>query len=197
MRRTLALAFFALLLITPALAQTMGGTAVMPAQSPGVGPDYLIGADDILHISVWREQEMTTTVPVRPDGKISLPLIGEVEAAGLTPTALQQSITNKAEKFVTNPQVTVMVTDVRSKRVYVVGEVMRPGSYSMTPTMTALQAITAAGGLTPYANSRRIFVMRKEGGNATRVQFNYHAVVSGRDLNADIALKPGDTVIVR
>jgi len=197
MKRTLLLALLALMLLPAAVAQIAGSSPAIPAQSPGVGPDYLIGADDILHISVWREPEMTTTVPVRPDGKISLPLIGEVEAAGLTPTALQRSITIKAEKFVTNPQVTVMVTDVRSKRVYVVGEVMRPGSYSVAPGMTALQAITAAGGLNQYANSRKIFIMRKENGNLTRLLFNYHAVVSGRDLNADIAIKAGDTLIVR
>ena len=202
MNRALKVAFAALLLLAAASAQQpnpqKGGTptpAVKPA--PQAGPDYVIGPDDVLHIVVWREQEMTTSVPVRPDGKISLPLLGEVEAAGRTPQALQELLTSKAEKYVTNPQVTVMVTEVRSKRVFVVGEVMRPGSFTLSPGMTALQAITAAGGLSQYANAKKIFVMRKENGTPVRFQFNYNAVISGRDLNADLALKAGDTIIVR
>lgn len=202
MNRALQIAFAALILLAAASAQEpeprpvdIPTSAVQPA--PAASPDYVIGPDDILHIVVWREQEMTTSVPVRPDGKISLPLLGEIEAAGRTPLALQELLTTKAAKYVTNPQVTVMVTEVRSKRVFVVGEVVRPGSITLSPGMTALQAITAAGGLSPYANSKKIFVVRKENGSPVRMQFNYRAVISGRSLNADMALKAGDTIIVR
>jgi polysaccharide export outer membrane protein len=194
------IALAVLLLIAAASAQQPGApaSAKAPATAPAaVTPDYVIGPDDILHIVVWREQEMTTTLPVRPDGKIALPLIGEVEAAGKTPAALQELLTAKAEKYVNNPQVTVMVTDVRSKRVFVLGEVLRPGSFTLSPGMTALQAITAAGGLSQYANSRKIFVLRKEGNTPVRLHFNYQGVISGRDLNADLPLRAGDTIIVR
>ena len=200
MNPAVRIALAVLLLIAAASAQQPGApaSAKAPATAPAaVTPDYVIGPDDILHIVVWREQEMTTTLPVRPDGKIALPLIGEVEAAGKTPAALQELLTAKAEKYVNNPQVTVMVTDVRSKRVFVLGEVLRPGSFTLSPGMTALQAITAAGGLSQYANSRKIFVLRKEGNTPVRLHFNYQGVISGRDLNADLPLRAGDTIIVR
>ena len=127
-----------------------------------VGKDYVIGADDVLDVSVWKEQELTRTLQVRPDGKISMPLLGDVEAAGLTPSQLAQTVSDKLKRYLTAPQVTIILTQINSQRVYVTGEVTRPGAYPVLPGMTILQAITSAGGLTQFANAKKIFLMRDE-----------------------------------
>ena len=115
-------------------------------------PNYVIGGQDVLDISVWKEAELTRTVPVRPDGKISLPLLNDVQAAGLTPTQLAAQITESLKKFVTNPQVTVIVTQINSQRIYILGEVNRAGAYPLLPNMTILQGLSSAGGFTQFAN---------------------------------------------
>ncbi|MGA3126635.1 MAG: polysaccharide biosynthesis/export family protein [Candidatus Korobacteraceae bacterium] len=170
---------------------------ISAAAAAAADKDYVIGADDVLHISVWKEPEMTVTLPVRTDGKISMPLINEVVAAGMTPYALQQEITKRSSEFVARPQVTVIVTEVHSKKVYVVGEVLHPGTYSFSSGLTALQALTTAGGLNQFANAKRIVVLRKQGSSGVTLRFDYNAVVRHNDLKADIDLKPGDTIIVR
>jgi len=173
------------------------GASAQAATAAGKDTDYVIGAEDVLHVNVWKEPDMTVTVPVRPDGKISLPLINDVKAAGLTPIALQEDLTERLKKFITNPQVTVVVTAINSKRVFVVGEVMRPGAISMMPGMTALQAITTAGGLSQFANAKKIFVLRTENGVPEKLPFRYNDVIKGENLKDDVPLKAGDTIVVR
>jgi polysaccharide export outer membrane protein len=164
---------------------------------PTADKDYVIGPDDVLHVSVWKEPEMTVTLPVRSDGKISMPLINEIVAAGLTPYALQQEIAKRASEFVARPQVTVIVNEVRSKKIYVVGEVAHPGTYPFSSGLTALQALTTAGGLNQFANAKRIVVLRKQDSTGVTLHFDYNAVVRHGDIKADIDLRPGDTLVVR
>jgi len=171
-------------------------TQVAPAAA-AADNDYVIGPDDVLRISVWKEPEMNVTLPVRSDGKISMPLINEVVAAGLTPFGLQQEIAKRALEFVARPQVSVVVVEVRSKKIYIVGEVTRPGTYPYASGLTALQALTTAGGLNQFANSKRIVVLRKQNSAAVTLHFDYNAVVRHGDIKADIDLKPGDTIVVR
>jgi polysaccharide export outer membrane protein len=148
-----------LMVATQALAQDKAGTA--DAGSPAskaaaADPNYVIGSQDVLDISVWKEAELTRTVPVRPDGKISLPLLNDVQAAGLTPTQLAAQITESLKKFVTNPQVTVIISQINSQRIYILGEVNRAGAYPLLPNMTVLQGLSSAGGFTIYANLKKI-----------------------------------------
>jgi polysaccharide biosynthesis/export protein len=159
-------------------------------------PNYVIGPQDVVDISVWKEPDLSRIVPVRPDGKISLPLVNDVQAAGLTPTQLGAQITAGLTKYVTNPQVTVIVSQINSQRIYVLGEVARTGSYVLLPQMTVLQALSDAGGFTPFANSKKIYVLRQDSGKQQKISFNYKDVVSGKDPGQNIELKPGDTVIV-
>lgn len=159
-------------------------------------PGYVIGEEDVLNISVWKELEITRTVPVRPDGKISLPLINDVQAAGLTPAQLGMTITEKLRKFIAEPQVTVIVTEIRSRRIYLLGEVSRAGAFPLLPNMTVLQALSSAGGFTQYANLKGIYVLRNENGKQVRYPFNYKEVIKGHRVEQNIILKPGDTIVV-
>src|ERR1700676_5019423 len=131
-------------------------------------PNYIIGAQDVLDISVWKEPEVSRVVPVRPDGKISLPLLNDVQAAGMTPSQLAAQITTSLKKFVTDPQVTVIVTTINSQRVYILGEVNRAGAYPLLPQMTVLQALSSAGGFTPFANLKKIYVLRTDNGKQNK-----------------------------
>jgi polysaccharide biosynthesis/export protein len=155
---------------------------------------YRIGPQDVLRIDVWKELEISRSVPVRPDGKISLPLLNDVQAAGRTAMELANNITEGLKKYITVPQVTVTVTEINSRRVYVTGEVTRPGAYPLLPNMTALQALTSAGGFTQFSNTKKIYVLRNESGKQTKHPFNYKAVVDGK--MDDIPLQPGDTIVV-
>ena len=170
-------------------------SATLPAKD-AAGSNYLIGAQDVLDINVWKEPELTKTVPVRPDGKISLPLLNDVQAGGLTPTQLSQSITEKLKRYIAEPQVTVIVTIMNSQRVYLIGQVMRPGAYPLLPGMTVLQAISSGGGLAQFANSKKIFLTRTEDGKPKKYMFNYKDVMEGRAPDQDIPLKAGDTIVV-
>src|SRR5258706_7998781 len=161
-----------------------------------VGKDYILGADDVLDVSVWKEQELTRSLQVRPDGKISMPLLGDVQAAGLTPGQLAQNVTDKLKKYLTAPQVTVILTQINSQRVYVTGEVTRPGAYPVLPGMTILQAISSAGGLTTFANSKKIFLMRDENHIQTKYPFSYKEVLDGRKAEENLPVKAGDTIVV-
>ena len=168
-------------------------------QTPAVNPadaSYLIAPEDVLSIDVWKEAEITRTVPVRPDGKISLPLLNDVQAAGLTTTDLAAAITEKLKKFVANPQVTVIVTAVNSQKIYILGEVNRAGVVALLPSMTVLQALSSAGGFSQYANQKGIYVLRSENGQQVKYPFNYKAVVKGVNIQQNIVLKPGDTIVV-
>lgn len=164
--------------------------------APVSNKDYVIGPQDVLDVSVWKEPDLTRSLPVRPDGKISMPLLNDVQAAGLTPNQLAQAITDRLKKYMTAPQVTVMVSQINSQRVYVIGEVTRPGAYSLLPGMNVLQAISSAGGLTLFANSKKIFLLRSESQGQNKYPFNYKEVVDGKRPDENMALKPGDTVVV-
>jgi polysaccharide biosynthesis/export protein len=163
--------------------------------APGVGSDYVIGADDTLHISVWKEPDLTETLPVRPDGKISMPLLNDITAAGLTPLELRDSITEKLKKYISDPRVTVVVTAMNSRRVFVTGEVLHTGPMNLLPHMTVLQALAAAG-FNQFANPKAIYILRTENGKQMKLPFNYKLVVKGDHPEQNIALKPGDTIVV-
>lgn len=167
-----------------------------PVKSATDDPTYVIGPEDMINVAVWKEPDFSSTVPVRPDGKISLPLLGDIEAAGRTPSELAQDLTGKLKKYIDDPHVTVVVTAINSKRVYILGEVNHPGAMNMTPKMTVLQAISAAGGVTPYANTKKISILRTEEGKQTKFMFNYKEVVNGNDPQQNILLKSGDTIVV-
>ena len=159
-------------------------------------PNYVIGSQDMLDISVWREPDFSRTVPVRPDGKISLPLLNDMQAAGLTPSQLAEELTKSLNKFVTNPQVTIIVTQINSQRFYVLGEATRPGAYTLIPDMTILQALSNAGGFTIYANSKKIYLLRQENGKQQKLSFNYKEIIAGKRTEQNIVLKNGDTIVV-
>jgi len=156
---------------------------------------YVIGADDTLFISVWKEPDLTETLPVRADGMISLPLLNDVQAAGLTPMQLGSTISEKLKKYVSDPRVTVVVTQMNSKRVYVTGEVLHPGAMNLTPDMTVLQALASAG-FTQFANTKGIYVLRNENGAEKKFPVNYKKLVKGNASNQNILLQPGDTIVV-
>jgi polysaccharide export outer membrane protein len=164
------------------------------AATKAADPNYVIGPQDVLDISVWKEEQLTKTVPVRPDGKISMPLLNDVQAAGLTPTQLAGQITESLKKFVTDPQVTIIVREINSQRVYLLGEVARAGAYPLLPNMTVLQALSSAGGFTQFANVKKIYVLRVENGKQQKFPFNYKHALESPDEN--ILLKAGDTIVV-
>lgn len=167
-----------------------------PVKAATNDPNYSIGAEDELNISVWKEPEITRTVPVRPDGKISLPLLNDVQAAGLTPMQLGSQIAEKLKRFIAEPQVTVVVTRVNSQRVFIVGEVNRAGAYPLLPNMTVLQALSSAGGFTQFANPKKIHILRMENGKQASLPFNYKEVVEGQRPEQNVSLKAGDTIVV-
>jgi polysaccharide export outer membrane protein len=171
------------------------GTASSPPYH--AGGEYVIGPDDVLAVNVWKEDEISRQVPVRPDGKVSLPLIGDVEATGLTPLELQQSIRARLAAYLVNPTVTVMVQEARSHRFNVVGEVEHPGSFVLGQPLTVLDALAMAGGFRDFAKTGSIYVLRLNAdGTHQRIPFNYKHVISGRNLQQNIHLQPGDTVVV-
>jgi polysaccharide biosynthesis/export protein len=206
--RQFYLAVFLLLAVVPANAQQSTGSqqtvqSAVPAmaddtakKSATADPNYVIGAQDVLDISVWKEPDVSRVVPVRPDGKISLPLLNDVQAAGLTPVQLAAQVTESLKKYVTNPQVTVIVTTINSQRVYILGEVTRPGAFPLIPGMSVLQALSSAGGFTQFAKVKSIFVRRIENGKESKYPFNYKEVISGKKAEQDILLKAGDTIVV-
>lgn len=165
-------------------------------KSVAVDSSYTIGPEDVINVAVWKEPDFSGTVPVRPDGKISLALIGDVQAAGKTPEQLTSDLTGLLKKYIAEPRVTVTVTAINSRKVYLLGEVNRPGPVIMTPSMTVLQAIAAAGGPTAYANTKKMYVLRKDGANQTKLAFNYKEAIKGNVPEQNIVLKPGDTIVV-
>ena len=158
--------------------------------------DYTIGPDDILSIVFWRDKDMSADVVVRPDGRITLPLISDVQAGGLTPELLRDRIREQATKFVEDPSVTVVVKQINSRRVYVTGMVGKPGAYPISNPTTVLQLLSMAGGVNEFANAKKIMVMRNENGQQKAYKFNYKDVVKGQNLKQNILLQPGDTVVV-
>ena len=162
-------------------------------------PDYLIGPDDVLSVGFWRDKDLSGDVVVRPDGMISLPLVNDIQAAGLTPEQLRVNITAAASKFVEEPTVIVVVKQINSRKVFVVGNVAKPGTYPLAGPMTVVQLIALAGGLSEYADKEHILVMRvgkKADGEPVSFRVNYGEVMKGKKMKQNIDLKPGDTVMV-
>jgi polysaccharide export outer membrane protein len=201
MKKVIRLACMAMLACYAISAWAQAGD---PPNKPDVGEakladaspsDYVLGSDDQLHITVWKESDFTVTLPVRPDGKISLPLINDIQAAGLTPMQLRESITEKLKKYMADPRVTVVVTAMNSRRVFVSGEVLHTGAMPLLPNMTMLQALAAAG-FTQFANLKGIYILRIENGKQVKLPFNYRQVIKGNHPEENIQLRPGDTVVV-
>jgi polysaccharide export outer membrane protein len=172
-------------------------STVTSATAAALPPDYVIGAGDVLSIVFWRDKEMSADVTVRPDGKISLPLVNEIDATGITPEALRAKLREAAGKFIEDPDVAVVVKEIRSRNVFITGNVAKPSTYPLNSEMTVLQLIAVAGGLLEYADSKNIMVVRMENGRPQYHKFNYKDVVSQKRIEQNIALKPGDTVVVR
>jgi polysaccharide export outer membrane protein len=168
-------------------------TATKPAT---VDPNYIIGPEDELIVNVWKESDMSRSVPVRPDGKISLPLLNDVQASGLTPMQLGAEISTRLKKFISDPQVTIIVSRVNSQRIYIVGEVNRAGAFPLVPNMTVLEALSSAGGCSPFAKQTKIYILRVENGHEIRRPFNFKEVLSGQRMEQNILLRPGDTIVV-
>ena len=183
---------------------TKNNAAEAPSQlqtvAPGIQTDdanYVIGNDDILAINVWKEADISRTVPVRSDGKISLPLAGEVQAGGKTPRALKAEITEKLKSYISEPEVTVIVQEMRSKKFNILGQVARPGSYPITNSMTVLDGLALAGGFRDFAKKKSIYVLRRApDGSQKRLPFNYKDVIAGKNGDQNVRLEPGDTVVV-
>jgi polysaccharide export outer membrane protein len=173
-----------------------------PAQPPQMPPSaqvptgYVIGPDDVLAIVFWRDKDMSAEVTVRPDGKITLPLINEVQAAGLTPEQLRDTLQQAATKFLEDPTVSVVVKTINSRKVFITGQVAKPGAYSLSAPTTVMQLIAMAGGLLEFADSKNITIIRNENGKPTAYRFNYKDVLKHKNLKQNIELKPGDTVVV-
>ncbi len=194
----------------PGLSQTGGASSGQNAVAANSGlqpaggasnrahdENFIIGNDDVLAISVWKEPELTKAVPVRSDGKISLPLVGEMQATGRSPLQLEQDITAKLKDFITTPEVTVIVQQVNSRKFNILGEVTKPGSFPLTASTTVMDAIATAGGFRDFAKKSNVYVLRKgPDGVESRLKFNYKDYIKGKATNQNIRLEPNDTIIV-
>lgn len=174
--------------------QRVNADAARAGLAPPAG--YVIGADDLLAIRFWADAQLSTDVVVRPDGKISVPLLNDVHAAGMSPEQLNQVLKTAASKFIADPDVTVIVKEIRSRKVYVLGQVSKPGQVTLNTDMNVLQVLTSVGGLLEYADKDNIIVVRTENGRERRYKVNYKDVVRGKNVQQNILLQPGDTVIV-
>ncbi len=181
----------------PARAQEKPAAPSAPAAALPQASDsaYIIGADDMLSINVWKEPDLTETLPVRADGMISLPLLHDVKAAGLTPMQLGADITEKLKKYLSEPHVNVTVTQMNSQRIYAMGEVQHPGSINLLPDMTVLQALASCG-FTQFANTKGIYVLRNENGQQKKLLVPYKKLIKGQGMDQNVILKPGDTIVV-
>jgi polysaccharide export outer membrane protein len=191
--------------VAPAEGPQQGGpSAPAPAARPrgaesasAVAPaGYVIGPEDVLTILFWKEKDISGDVIVRPDGRISTPLLNDVQAAGLTPEELRVRLNEEASHYIEDPNATVVVKQINSRRVFIMGEVEKPGVYTLTGPMTVLQLIANAGGFKEYAKRDGIVIMRNEPGQQVQLAFDYNEVVRGKKLQQNVALKPGDTVVV-
>ena len=197
-----ALSFFIMLLMTAGQfcrAQQMQASADASsnadAKASAIAPGtYKIGVGDVLHITVWEEPQFTETAVVRPDGKISVPLVSDVDVAGQTPEAVQDSLTEKLNKLVHKPRVTVVVQEIHSRMVFITGEVQRPGAYPLMEAMNVVQLVARSGGLTDFAKQKKVYVLRAA--NSARVNVNYQKVLKGEAPEQNVELAPGDTVVV-
>jgi polysaccharide export outer membrane protein len=173
-----------------AQAQTVPTTGIQPP------PGYIIGARDVLSVIFWRDKDMSADVSVRPDGMISLPLINEIKAEGLTPDQLRDQVAQRAARYIADPTVSIVVREINSRQVFITGEVNKPGAYSLMMPTSVMQLISLAGGLREYAKTKDIVILRTESGKQTAIPFNYKDVMNRKKLTQNILLQPGDTVIV-
>jgi polysaccharide export outer membrane protein len=201
---------FAGLIVAAGLISGLGASAIGASQNPDAAnsapkggttpiatdPDYKIGPQDMLRVDVWKEPDISRIVPVRPDGKITLPLVNDVQASGLTTTQLAAKIAEGLKKYITSPQVTVGVTEINSRKIFVSGEVTRPGAFPLLPNMTVLQALSSAGGFTQFAREKKIYILRMENGRQVKHPFNYKEAVSGKNVEQNIILEGGDVIVV-
>jgi len=200
MKRTHKL-FLAVLLavgMVPAIAQANPPAADKSEAAPLPqvnNATYIIGGEDTLAIHVWKEPDLTSTLPVRADGMISLPLINDIKAAGLTPMQLAADITEKLKKYLSDPHVTVTVTAMNSQRIYAMGEVLHPGSLNLLPNMTVLQALATCG-FSQFANTKGIYVLRNDNGVQKKIAVPYKKLIKGQAMDQNLVLKPGDTIVV-
>ena len=172
-------------------------TPLAPSGNKPHDNSFVIGNDDRLAINVWKEPDLSRTIPVRSDGKISLPLVGEVQAAGRTPLQLEQDIATKLRNYITEPEVTVIVEQINSQKFNILGQVGKPGSYSLASATTVLDAIAAAGGFRDFAKQKAIYILRQNAsGVETRIPFNYKEVIKGKNPQQNIKLEPRDTIVV-
>jgi polysaccharide export outer membrane protein len=181
----------------PAAAST--STSPDPSRVEGKAHDttFVIGNDDVLAINVWKEPDITRSIPVRSDGKISLPLVGELQAAGQTPQQLEQLIAGKLKSYISEPEVTVIVQQINSQKFNILGQVTRPGAYPLTNSLTVLDALALAGGFRDFAKQKSIYVLRQNAdGGQTRLNFNYKDVIKGKDSAQNVRLQPRDTIVV-
>lgn len=182
----------------PAAADPQAGNKSGEGSSVGHSDSsYVIGANDVLAVNVWKEPEISRSVPVRSDGKISLPLIGELQAGGQTPRQLEQEITKRLQSYISEPEVTIIVTDSKSQKVNILGMVARPGTYLLTSSTTVLDAVAMAGGFKDFAKQKSMYVLREApDGTQKRIPFNYKDVIKGKNPDQNIRLQTGDTVVI-
>ena len=181
---------------TPAAQTPAARTPAIPAVPPAAAADYVIGPEDVLGIVFWREPDLSGDVSVRPDGKITIPVIGEIQAAGRKPEVLQVQIAEAAAKYISSVNVVVIVRAINSRKIFVTGRVTTPGAYPLMQPLTVMQAIALAGGLTDFADPKGISILRVENGKTRPVPFNYQDIARGKGLDQNVLLQPGDTVVV-
>jgi polysaccharide export outer membrane protein len=181
--------------VLPATGAPVAAPPVIP-RGVDVPPDYVIGPDDNLEIIFWRDKDMSALVSVRPDGRVTLPLLNDIQASGLTPEQLRTAVMTAATKFVEDPNVTVVVKAINSRKVFVTGMVAKAGPYPLMGPTTVMQVLSMAGGIQEFADSKNILIMRNENGRPVAYRFNYKEVLKRKNLKQNIELKPGDTVVV-
>jgi polysaccharide biosynthesis/export protein len=178
--------------VTASLVTSHGATIDKPHND-----NFVIGNDDVLAINVWKEPDISRSIPVRSDGRISLPLVGEVQATGRTPLQLERDIAGRLRSYISEPEVTVMVQEIHSEKFNILGQVIKPGSYPLSTATTVLDAIATAGGFRDFAKQKSIYILRKgANGGESRIPFNYKKVIEGKDAQQNISLEPGDTIVV-
>ena len=203
MNKTLAAALALVAVIVVPVGAQQAVKVTTPADAPATGASsvplpagYVIGAEDVLSVVFWRDKDMSADVVVRPDGKISLPLLNDVDAAGLTPDQLRAQLVKAAAKYVEDPNATVVVKEIHSRKVFITGNVAKPGTFPLIGDMNVMQLIAMAGGLVEYADSKNIMIMRNDGGRQQSFKFNYKDVTKQKNVEQNIVLKPSDTIIV-
>jgi polysaccharide biosynthesis/export protein len=200
---TIGLGFILVAYSTPQWAQVVetptqtGRASIAQAAKMPHDASFVIGNDDVLAVNVWKEPDISRNIPVRSDGRISLPLVGELQAAGRTPLQLEQDISTRLHNYIADPEVTVMVQEIHSQKFNILGEVLKPGSYSLETAATVLDAIAAAGGFRDFANQKSIYILRQNAnGGESRIPFNYKKVIKGKNPQQNINLQARDTIVV-